>query len=183
VKEHVCQVVSKEQLIAYVDGELSPGEAEKITEHIATCPECQAEAEALERSLQVTQAIWQTGRAQWPKTGSFDRIKANRWLFKKVAAIAAGILLLLGVGLTWRQLTKPTPPISEELTAAEIEIKANRAAVAAQMLAVADLFASHPGGEDYAVKRYNYIIESFPGGQESAQASLRLQTLTERRVE
>jgi predicted anti-sigma-YlaC factor YlaD len=185
VKEQICQVVSKERLVAYADGDLLPGEAEKVAEHIATCPDCQAVAEALERSLQVTQAIWKTGQVLWPETCPFDRTRSNRWSARKAAAIAASVLLLAGVGLTWQLLTERGEPrrvIDEELTAAEIEIRASRAALAAQMLAVADLFASQPGGKEYAVKRYNYLIDSFPGREESAQARLRLKTLIERRI-
>jgi len=186
VKEHVCQIVCKEELVTYADGDLSPSEAERIAEHIATCPNCQAVTEALERSLQVTQAIWQTGEAQWPETQSFDRIMPSRQPLRKLAAIAASLLLLVGVGLTWRLLTErgePTRVIGTEPTAAEIEIRVNHAALAAQMLAVADLFASQPGGKEYAVKRYNYLIDSFPTREESTQARLRLKTLIERRVE
>ena len=47
MKERTCQIVSKEELVAYADGELSPSEAERITEHIATCPNCQTVTEAL----------------------------------------------------------------------------------------------------------------------------------------
>lgn len=186
MKEQICKIVSKEQLVAYADGDLPPSETERIAEHIATCPNCQIVAEALERSLQVTQAIWQTGQAQWPETSSFARIRSNGWSFRKVAAVAAGILLLFGVGLTWRLLAdrgESERVISKEPTVAEIEIRVNQAALAAQMLAVADLFASQPDGKEYAVKRYNYLIDSFPTRQESVQARLRLKTLIERRVE
>lgn len=187
MKKHNCQVVSKDELVAYADGELSANRSERIAEHIANCPNCRSMAEALQRSLQVTQVIWKTSEARWPETHSFDRIRTNRRSFNKVAAVAACILLLLfGVGLTWRLLTEgggSTRVIGKEPTAAEIEIRTNRAAVAAQMLAVADLFASQPGGEEYAMKRYNYIINSFPERKESAQAKLRLKTFIERRVE
>ena len=178
MKQHTCQVVSKEKLVAYTDGDVSSGETEHIAKHIATCPECKALSEALGRSLQVTQAIWQTGKAGWPKTHSFGELRANRRSFRKVIAVAANILLLFGVGILWQLLTK-----SGEPTAADIEIMANRAAVAAQMLAVADLFASQPAGQEYAVKRYNYIIDSYPGMEESAQARKRLTRLIERRFE
>jgi len=178
VKEQTCQVVSKERLVAYADGDVSPGEAEHIAKHIATCPECHALSEALNRSLQITQVIWQTGEARWPETQSFDEFRAKRRSFRKVIAVAASILLLFGVGLLWQLLTQSSEP-----TAADIEIIANRTAVAAQMLAVANLLGSQPAGQEYAVKRYNYIIDSFPGMEESAQAKKRLTKLTERRVE
>ncbi len=186
MKEHICQVVSKEKLIAYADGKLSSSEAEQIAEHIATCPNCQAVTEALERSLQITHAIWQTGQAEWPEKCSFTIISIVRRPFRRVVVFAASALLLVGVGLTWLLLTdygEPERIIGKQPTAAELEIKVNHAALAAQMLAVGDLFASQPGGKEYAVKRYKYLIDSFPTREESVQARLRLKTLVERRVE
>jgi hypothetical protein len=64
----------------------------------------------------------------------------------------------------------------------DIEIEVQRAGVAAQMLAVADMLAAQPGGQEYAEKRYNYVINSFAGMDESEQAKLRLQNLLERRI-
>ena len=88
----------------------------------------------------------------------------------------------------WRVLYRPSEqirPIKPEPIATrmnEIEIEVRRAGVAAQMLAVADMLASQPGGREYAEKRYTYVINSFPGRDESKQAKLRLQNLLERRV-
>ena len=140
--------------------------------------------DALERSLRVTKIVWQTGEAQWPKTLSPNTLKSSRWPYRKVTAVAAGILLALGMGLTWRLLSEPTERpgvIGKEPTAAEIEVAANRAALAAQMLAVADLLSSQPGGEQYAVKRYSDVITSFPETEQSAEARVHLQGLLERR--
>jgi anti-sigma factor RsiW len=185
VKEHNCQVVSKEELVAYGDGELSPSQAEQIAAHIAGCENCRAVADALERSLHVTQVIWQTGEAQWPKTCRLDKLKSSRRLLKPATVVAASILLIVGIGVSWRLLSgssERTRAVGGEPTAAEIEAAANRAALAAQMLAVADLLSSQPGGEEYAMKRYADVIDSFPGKEESAQARLRLNELIERRV-
>jgi hypothetical protein len=88
------------------------------------------------------------------------------------------------VATAWRLLFWPnerTLIVGKEPTAAQIEVAANRAALAAQMLAVADLLSSQPGGEQYAVKRYNDTITSFPETQQSAEARLHLQKLLERR--
>jgi hypothetical protein len=42
--------------------------------------------------------------------------------------------------------------------------------------------AAQPEGEQYAAKRYNYVINSFPQRDECEQAKLRLQNLLERTV-
>jgi hypothetical protein len=141
-------------------------------------------ADALERSLHVTRVIWQTREAQWPKTYRFDKLKSSRRLLKAVAVVAASILLILGISVSWRVLSgssERTRTVSGEPTATEIEVAANRAALAAQMLAVADLLSSQPGGERYAVNRYSDVITSFPETEQSAKARVHLRSLSERR--
>ena len=188
MKEHICRDISKETLVAYADGELPPAEVEQIINHIARCENCQTMLSALQRSLQVTQAIWQSDEARWPKKHSFKKPILNRWLVRRLATVAASILLVIGVGVMRRVLYRPSEqvrPIKPEPTAAEIdeiEIEVQRAAVAAQLLAVADMLAEQPGGREYAEKRYTYVINSFPEINESEQAKLRLQNLLERRV-
>ena len=188
MKEHFCQDISYETLVAYADGELPPGEAEQITIHIAQCEKCQTMLSALQRSLQVTQVIWQSDEARWPEKHSFKKPFLNRWIVRRLATVAASILLVLGVGVMRRVLYKPSEqihlirpePIATKID--EIEMEVQRACVAAQMLAVADMLAAQPGGREYAEKRYNYVINSFPQRDESKQAKLRLQNLLERRI-
>lgn len=180
MNEQICQVVSEEELVAYAEGDLPPERAEQIEAHMADCQKCQTMLEALERSLHLTQVIWRTGDAQWPKTHIPSVFKSNRWSYRKIAVIAAGILLVLGIGLTWR-LMSGTSEMSKEPTVAEIEAAANRAAMASQMLAVADLLSSQPGGVQFAVKRYNDVITSFPETEQSTIAKRHLQNLLERR--
>lgn len=188
MKEHICKDISYETLVAYADGELPPDQAKQITKHIAHCESCQTMLSALQRSLQVTQVIWQSDEAAWPKKRSFKKPILSRRLIRRLATVAASILLVFGIGVMRRLLYKPSEqitPIRPEPMATEIdeiEIEAQRAAVAAQMLAVADMLAAQPGGREYAEKRYNYVINSFPGKDESKQAKLRLKNLLERTV-
>jgi anti-sigma factor RsiW len=184
VRQQPCQIVSKEELVAYADGDLSPSEAERISGHIATCPDCKAVVEALEHSLRVTQAIWQTARAQWPEARSFRRIRPDRRPPNRAAAVAASILVILGAGAVWRLLSEPSQQpgaTDKEPTAAEIEVAASRAAQAAQLLAAADLLSSQPGGERHAMIRYSDVAASYPETKQSETAELRLQNLLERR--
>jgi hypothetical protein len=171
VKEQICQVVSEEELAAYAEGDLSPGRAEQIAAHVENCRRCRTMLNALERSLHVTEIIWQTGEAQWPKTRAPGVPRSNRWSYRRVAAIAAGILLVVGIGLTWRLLSGTSERrrlMGKEPTAAEIEVAADRAAIEAQMLAMTDLLSSLRGGKQYAVRRFeareyaeaNYEIDS-----------------------
>lgn len=141
---------------------------------------------ALQRSLLVTQTIWKSRQAQWPKKYSYKKPLLSRWPVKRLTAVAASIILLLSIGIIRWVLYKPTEKtfsIKHESTIPkidEIEIEVHRAGLAAQMLAVADMLADQPGGEQYAEKRYTYIINSFAGRDESKQAKLHLQNLLER---
>ena len=178
MKEHTCQVVSREELVAYADGDLSPSEIERIGAHINTCPDCRAFAEALERSLRVTQAIWQTSQARWPETRSFDRIESNRLPFNRAAAIAAGVLLILGVGAIWRLLSKPserTRMIEEKAKVAELRLKIADAGHAAQLLAATELLSRYPDTESAVKQRYRHIAETYPETVAAAKARLKLQ--------
>lgn len=178
MKERTCKVVSKETLVAYADGDLSPGEAEQIAEHIATCPDCQAVTEALERSLQVTQAIWQTGQAQWPEIHSFDRIRSNRRPFKRAVAVAASVLLILGTGAMWLLLSEPserTLTVNEETKIAELRLKITESSDAARLLAAAELLSNYPEAESGVKQRYQHIVETYPETAAAARAKLKMQ--------
>ena len=176
MQEQICTIVSKEELVAYADSDLSPDRAKQIEAHIADCRICRTMLDALERSLHVTQVIWRTDEAQWSKMLRLDKPKSSRRWLRPVLAVAASILLVLGVAAIWRILFE-----SREPTMAEIEVAANRAAMAAQMLAVADLLSSQPGGRQYAVERYNDVITSFPETEQCTVAKLQVQHLIERR--
>ena len=178
MKEHTCQVVSKEELVAYIDGDLSPSEAERIAEHIATCPDCQVIAEALERSLQVTQAIWQTGEARWPKTRPLEWFQSSKWSFRKVAAVAASILLILGAGAVWKMLSRPTKRASisrEQALAVEIKCKIADSGDAARLFAAAELLSKYPEAEGTVKRRYRHIIEKYPETTAAAKARQKIQ--------
>jgi len=152
MKKNICQVISYESLVAFADGELPPGETEQIAKHIARCENCRTMLSALQRSLQVTKVIWQSDEASWPKKHLFKKPIFSTWLAKRIAAVAASILLIVSVGVMRRLLYKPgeemfpARPEPKAVNLDEIEIQVHRAGLAAQMLAVADLLAAQPGG-------------------------------------
>ena len=177
MREHICQIVSKEELVAYADGELSSSEAERIAEHIATCPECQVVTEALEHSLQITRAIWQTGQAQWPETRSFDRTTPIRPSLKKLATVAASILLILGAGVTWRLLSEPserTRVISDEVKIAKLRLEIAESSHAARLLAATELLSKYPEASSSVEQRYRHIAETYPETAAAAKARLKI---------
>jgi len=178
MKEHTCRIVSKEELVAYADGDLSPSEAGRIAEHIATCSNCQAVTEALKRSLHVTQAIWQTSEAQWPKTRPLERFQSRKWSLRKVAAVAAGISLVLGVGAVWQMLSRPNEQAGrsrEQALAVDIKRKISESGDAARLLAAAELLSKYPEAENSVKERYLYIVETYPETPAAAKARQKIQ--------
>ena len=178
MKEDTCQIVSKEELVAYADGELSPSEAGRIAEHIATCPNCQAVTEALKLSLQVTQVIWQTSEAQWLKTRPLERFQSSKWSLRKIAAVAASILLVLGVGAVRRMLSRQNEQAGisrEQALAVEIKRKISESGDAARLLAAAELLSKYPEAENSVKERYRHIVETYPETTAAAEARQKIQ--------
>ncbi|HUT45198.1 MAG TPA: zf-HC2 domain-containing protein [Sedimentisphaerales bacterium] len=178
MKEQICQVASKEKLVAYADGDLSPSETDRIAEHIASCSDCQAVTEALERSLQVTQTIWQTGQAQWPKTHPLEVFQSSKWSFRKVATVAASILLVLWAGAVWRMLSRLTERAGisrEQALAVEIKRKIADSGDAARLLASAELLSKYPEAEKDVKQRYQHIVEKYPETAAAAKARKKIQ--------
>jgi len=178
VKEHNCQVVSKEELVAYTDGDLSASQSERIAEHIANCQNCQSMAEALQRSLQVTQLIWQTGEARWPKTRPLEQFQSSKWSFRKITAVAASLLFVLGMGAVWRMLSRPTERAGisrEQALAVEIKRKITDSGDAARLLAAAELLSKYPEAERDVKQRYQHIAETYPETTAAAKARKKIQ--------
>ena len=70
--------IARDLVGAYVDGELSGAERQAMAEHIASCPTCAAEADALRR---VGEQLRVMGRAVSPlacRTGSGFKSHKNR---------------------------------------------------------------------------------------------------------
>ena len=178
MKERICQIVSREELVAYADGELSRAEAERIAEHIATCLDCQAVTEALKRSLEITQAIWRASEAQWAKTIPLKQLQPNKRSFRRIATVAAGILILLGAGAVWQMLSGPTERARirrEEALAGEIKRKIADSGDAARLLAAAELLSRYPETKSLVKERYQYIVETYPETAAAAEARPKLQ--------
>ena len=177
-----CPKIPIEKLIEYCDGELSKNETEQVAQHISNCQICKANVKALHNSLSLVQNIWETEKDKWGNLKSFEKHTPYKFTIKKLISVAAGIIIIFAISLFWlKQKTNNLKmPV---LTAKEIEIKAEYAAVAAQLLAVGDMYAAQAGAEKYAIERYNDLIESFPSSPQSEQAKLHLQKLLERKIQ
>ena len=180
-----CQEIPVENLIAYADGELPPDEIESLEKHISDCERCRTMLKALQDSLKTVQDIWESDKEKWSDLHSFKKPKLHRWPFKSIATVAAGIILICSVSLMWLEI-KPNQPkrkTNEAPTIEEIMIESEKAAVAAQLLAVGDMYAAQAGAEKYAVQRYEDLMESFPSSPQSKQAKMHLKKLLERKIQ
>ncbi|MHC4707989.1 MAG: anti-sigma factor family protein [Planctomycetota bacterium] len=173
----MCDKISQETLVAFADGELSPGEAAEVSQHIDRCESCREMVQALQRSMELVTTSWQTEHAKWPKWQARRAPKLHRWPVKRVLAVAASILLLAGVGLIWWTISEQTKPMPAEERMARLERTVTRVGAAVQMLAVADLLAEQPGGKDYARERYKEIVTGYSDTEYAVQAKLRLRML------
>jgi hypothetical protein len=92
-------------------------------------------------------------------------------------AAAAGIMLLVGLGLVSLIVSGRSEPASRVERVAQLRHAVMQEGAAAQMLAVADLLAGQPGGKEYARERYSEIIRTYQNTEYAEQARLRLRSL------
>ena len=130
---------ARDLLGAYVDGELTHNEQHAVTEHVATCAECRATVEDLQR---MSQQLRTTGREAMPaglalrvraalarEAAAMEALPAQgvaamRWrqpaVFKQVAALAAACVvssLITWSALTW---TDATAHVEQDVVSAHI---------------------------------------------------------------
>lgn len=138
----------RQLLDAYIDGELSPAEIEALSEHAKACEACREELKAaqllretlahmddgIEVPLQA-QAAWRSAvRAEAKKN---TKVRTRRWI-RTCSAIAAALVLALGVSLTINDRPAPQAP----LAAAKMANQAESAVVARDG---APVLAAYPG--------------------------------------
>ncbi|MFO7676717.1 MAG: zf-HC2 domain-containing protein [bacterium] len=130
---------TRELLERFLDGELEPQAAEKVAAHLAGCPDCRRELEALEavdglvrqdEHPPLADDYWDWHRREvWRRLRTGHRLMpapgpGRRFAWMRLATVAAGVaaVMIAAVG-GWRVLTglpqRPRPAlIGEELTAA-----------------------------------------------------------------
>jgi len=162
----------KEILVDYADGQLSQSESNKIAEHLAECEHCREMLEALRRSLELAEVVWEDGLAEAKEIRAPSPRKARKIRWPRYAAVAAGILLMLTTSIIWRALVRPA---EKEISFAEIERRITEAGTAARLLAAAELLAEYPEAEAIVKEQYRYIVETYPETVAAAQAKLKIQ--------
>ncbi len=162
----------EQMLVDYADGRLSASESSKVAAHLAKCEDCRRTLEALKKSLELAGVIWEDGLAETEaiRIPILEKVRKVRWA--KYAAVAASILLVVGIFGVWRALVRPT---EEEPTFAEIERRISDSASATRLLAAADLLAKYPDSEAIAKRQYHYVVKTYPETPAAAEAKLRIE--------
>ena len=166
-----CEQIA-EMLVDYADGQLSASEARKVAGHLAKCETCRKTVKALQRSLDLVGVIWEDGLAETEgiRISASGRTRHIRW--PHYVAIAASVLIVMSISVTWRSMTKPAKP---QPTLAEIERRISESASAARLLAAAELLAEYPDAKQIVNRQYRHIINMYPETAAAAEARLRMQ--------
>lgn len=106
------------EIQAFIDGELSPRQANRVEQHLPQCPACAARVEEQRAHIQLVRSAWgslscpeikplrfptQTIRAN-QNTASTSPLNRNRWL-RIASSVAAVMVLVLAIALVIRQNT------------------------------------------------------------------------------
>lgn len=171
IMQKSCKEIA-DMLIDYVDGQLSPSDSDRVAEHLATCEGCRRTLQALRRSLELAGVIWENGLTDITPIRIATQEKVRKTQLARYAAVAAGILFILGGSILWRVLMRPA---EKQLTFAEIEHRIEESASAARLLAAAELLAEYPDAKTIVKQQYRYIVEAYPEAPAAAKAKLRIE--------
>jgi predicted anti-sigma-YlaC factor YlaD len=162
MNNHDCSQI-EELLVDYADSALDQSDVDKVTAHLAQCPNCRNTLSALIESLKLASAIWQDNLRQPPAAKTHRR--SLTW--RKYAAIAASIAILAAAAIICESKSQPKQP---EPTLAQIEQQIEQAASAARLLAAADMLAPYTQTESIARNQYDYIVDAYPRTPAAVQA-------------
>jgi anti-sigma factor RsiW len=168
---NTCKQV-EEYLVDYTDNHLDSDSRDRVAEHLRQCHACQRRADALTRSLALTQVIWQDSLEQTQKYPVKERPVTRRlqaqglklWVLKGTAA--AAIVLLTSL-LVFRNM--PSHPTPSQLTFEDIEFQLETEASAARLLVAAELLARKPHAKALAQRQYQYILDHYPATRAGIQ--------------
>ena len=167
--EKFCKDI-EQMLVNYADGQLSPNNSNKVTEHLDQCANCRKLHNGLQKSLELASVIWadsltETENIHIPTT----KTRKIRW--PRYAAIAASVLSVATTSVVWHTLTRPR---LSELTFSEIERKITESGSAARLLAAAELLSENPKAETIVKQQYQYIVETYPETAAATKAKSRI---------
>ena len=117
-----CRTIRK-RIPLFVGGELSASKSERVKRHLASCPECRAEAEEIERARAAVREMARAGAAgdfspaEWRRmirqiteAPSESRPRPAALKLRPVLAGALGVLVMAGLFLLQKELRSPAAP-------------------------------------------------------------------------
>ena len=156
MKTDPCQF-NRERLVDYADGQLSPPQAKRVTEHSQICPSCEQLLAALQQSLAISQGLWQTSYDQTKSIAIPTCPRKQTRLVHKLVAVAACVAIC---GAGWLILHRPQTQTG--LTVAQVEQEIQDAQHVASQLVVAQILASCQGTEEILKRHHHYLEVSYP---------------------
>ncbi len=130
-----CRTIRK-RIPLFVGGDLSASKSERVMRHLASCPECRAEAEEIERSRAVVREMARAGAAgdfspaEWRRmirriTEAPAESRARTAAMKLRPAFAAtlGVLAVAGFFLLQKELRSPAAPETGSFAVAGAEAR------------------------------------------------------------
>ena len=173
MKNMSCEDIEK-ILVDYSDGLLSQEENSLVEKHLNNCNNCQKLLKALNRSLELSNVIWEDNLTDIEKVKIDVLPKIKKINFLRYASIAASILIVVTVSVLWCFFHKPEEkPL--ELTFEEIEKSINDSGSAAYLLAATELLAEYPDYKEIAESQYHYIAKTFQGTPAAEKIKLKIQ--------
>jgi len=160
-----------ELLVDYADGCLSAEQSIRVADHLSECDHCRRLAEALHKSLELAQVIWEDNLSQTTETiriAAPARTRRRSW----PRYAAAAILIVSAISITSRIMNKP---VKDQPTFAEIEQKITEAGNAAKLLAAADLLGEYSEAETIVKQQYRRIVETYPDTSAASKAKLQVE--------
>ncbi|MHC4739684.1 MAG: zf-HC2 domain-containing protein [Planctomycetota bacterium] len=159
-------------LIDYADKQLPPDESSKVAEHLSFCLNCRLKVEALNKSLILSRVIFEDNLSQIEDI-QLPVAKRTRIKWIRPIAVAAAVLFVASLFLIFQ--TQQTAPVEQTTTASSldsIECQINQAAIAAKLLATADLLTKYPDNQNIVQNQYYHIIETYPNTSAAEKAKL-----------
>ncbi len=158
-------------LVDYSDGLLSHEEMNMVSQHLENCENCRKLLDALERSLKLTNTIWQDNLAEIEKvqTTALPKVKKIHWV--RYSAIAASIL----IAMTFVLLSLMPKDKPNELTFEQIEKNINDSANAARLLAATELLKDYPDYKEIVENEYRYIAKTYPDTPTAEKIQLKIE--------
>ena len=164
-----CKEIA-DMLVDYADGQFSVERSSRVAEHLAECDQCRILLEALHKSLELAQVIWEDNLSQTETI----RIPAPAWTSRRSWPRYAAAVILIISAISIPSLIK-NKPAKNQPTFAEIERKITEAGNAAKLLAAADLLGGYSDAETIARQQYRRIVETYPDTSAASKAKLRVE--------